>query len=62
MVVRVVTDSTSDLPSDVAERLGITVVPLNVHFGSEVYKDGVDMPADTFYERLTNGLVVFSTD
>lgn len=61
MVVRVVTDSTSDLPSDVAERLGITVVPLNVHFGSEVYKDGVDMSADTFYERLTNGLVLPKT-
>ena len=41
MPVKVVTDSTSDLPPELAESLGITVVPLNIHFGSEVYKDGV---------------------
>ena len=55
MAVKIVTDSTSDLPLDLAERLGITVVPLNVHFGTEVFKDGIDITADQFYERLITG-------
>ena len=41
MTVRVVTDSTADLPPALAQELGITVVPLNVHFGTEVYRDGL---------------------
>ncbi len=52
MAVRVVTDSTSDLPRDLAQGLDITVVPLNVHFGAQVYRDGVDMLPDEFYRRL----------
>ena len=52
MAVKVVTDSTSDVPQDLAESLDITVVPLYVHFGTETFKDGVDLSADDFYERL----------
>ena len=54
MAVRVVTDSTADLPAALAEELGITVVPLNVHFGTEVYRDGVDISPDQFYARLVS--------
>ncbi|MSP78551.1 MAG: DegV family protein [Dehalococcoidia bacterium] len=61
MTVRVVTDSTSDLPPDVAARLGITVVPLNVHFGTEMLKDGVDILPDAFYKRLVSGTVLPKT-
>jgi DegV family protein with EDD domain len=53
MPVRVVTDSTSDIPPAIARELGITVVPLTVVFGEESFKDGVDIDAPTFYERLT---------
>lgn len=52
MTVKIVTDSTSDLPYELAEDLGITVAPLNVHFGTETYKDGVDITAEEFYQRL----------
>lgn len=52
MAVRVVTDSTSDLPEDIRDRLGITVVPLTVAFGDEVFKDGVNIDAETFFQRL----------
>ena len=55
MAVKVVTDSTSDLPPDLAASLGITVLPVNVHFGTTVFKDGVEMTADEFYERLVTG-------
>jgi len=54
MAVRVVTDSTSDIPAQVAQELGITVVPLYIHFGNEVHRDGVDISAAEFYARLVN--------
>ncbi len=53
MAVRIVTDSTSDLPAGVVEQLGITVVAQNVHFGTETYKDNVTITPDTFYEMLS---------
>ncbi len=53
-MIKIITDSTSDLPKEIADELGITVIPLNVHFGEEVYKDGVDIFPDKFYPRLEN--------
>ena len=55
MAVKVVTDSTADIPPELAQSLGITVVPCNVNFGTETFKDGVDLSAEEFYERLING-------
>jgi len=51
-MVKVVTDSCSDIPGHIAQALGITVVPLGVSFGDEIYQDGVDISADEFYARL----------
>jgi DegV family protein with EDD domain len=50
--VRIVTDSTSDIPPHVAQQLGIRVVPLCVVFGEEALKEGVEISHDLFYERL----------
>ena len=55
MAIRVVTDSVSDIPADIVEELGITVVPAYVRFGNEVYKDGVELTTDQFFDRLMNG-------
>jgi DegV family protein with EDD domain len=52
MKVAVVTDSTSDLPAEVAEDLGITIVPAQIQFGDKAYRDGVDMGNEEFYRRL----------
>ena len=52
MTVKVVTDSTADIPAELAREMGITVVPLYVHFGRETHQDGVDISADEFYRRL----------
>ena len=52
MGVKVVTDSTADLPPALAGWLGVTVVPANVHFGEEVYRDGLEITGDRFYQRL----------
>jgi DegV family protein with EDD domain len=58
MAVRVVTDSVADLPPQVAQELGITVVPFNVRFGTEVYRDGIDLTTEQFYERLKDGKIL----
>ena len=52
MAVRVVTDSTCDLPAALVAELGIIVVPLTVVFGDEALLDGVEIDANAFYERL----------
>jgi DegV family protein with EDD domain len=50
--VGIVTDSVADLPPQVAEELGIIVVPLVVRFGTELYRDGLDLNPDQFYGKL----------
>lgn len=50
--VAIVTDSASDLPPDIAESSGIRVVPLTVTFGSRPLLDGVDLPAEAYWDRL----------
>lgn len=61
MTVKIVTDSSVDLPAQLAEELGITVVPLYVRFGNEVYRDQIDISADEFYQRLQHDPVHPST-
>ena len=51
-MVRIVTDSTADLTQEQQQAAGITVVPLNVHFGDQVFRDHVDLTADEFFRRL----------
>jgi DegV family protein with EDD domain len=52
MTVRLVTDSTADIPQDQAQAAGITVVPLTVFFGDEAYLDGVELDNASFYSKL----------
>ncbi|MDA1173467.1 MAG: DegV family protein [Chloroflexi bacterium] len=55
MSVKIVTDSTSDLPEEIVKELGVTVVPLSVFFGEEAYKDGIEITREEFFKRLTSG-------
>ncbi|MCG7407590.1 DegV family protein [Paenibacillus sp. ACRRX] len=50
--VRIVTDSTADIPLELRERYGIEMVPLKVHFGQEMYKDAITIEPDQFYDKL----------
>lgn len=50
--VRIVTDSTADLPSELARRLDVAVVPLRVQLGERVLRDGVEIAPAAFYELL----------
>jgi DegV family protein with EDD domain len=52
MPVKIVTDSSADLPDELAEEMGISVIPLYVRFGDEVHRDRVDITEDEFYQRL----------
>jgi DegV family protein with EDD domain len=50
--VKIVTDSTADLPPELVRELDIAVVPLTVVFGDRAYKEGIDIDHDTFYRLL----------
>jgi DegV family protein with EDD domain len=50
--VQIVTDSTADLPPDLAAAHGIAVVPLTVAFGPESFRDRVDLQPGQFYGLL----------
>lgn len=52
MSIKIVTDSTCDLPHDITASLGVTVVPLYINVGQESYLDGIDMSRKEFYQRL----------
>ncbi|GGE16730.1 fatty acid-binding protein DegV [Marinithermofilum abyssi] len=50
--VHVVTDSTADIPAELAAELDITIVPLKVHMQGKSYLDGVTIQPEEFYQRL----------
>ena len=52
MAIRIVTDSSADLPAHLAERWNITVLPCYVVADDQTYRDGIDISADEFYHRL----------
>lgn len=60
--VRILTDSTSDIPPEVASRLHITVVPAYVQIGNRSYRDdGTALSRDTFYAQLPTMATVPTT-
>lgn len=54
--VKIVTDSTCDLPRELIEEYGISVIPLNVNFEGKSYQDGVDLFPGTFYRMLSKAV------
>ena len=54
MNIKVVTDSTCDLPQDVIRKLDITVVPLYINIGDKGFLDGIDITRKDFYTNLPN--------
>jgi DegV family protein with EDD domain len=50
--IALVTDSTANLPPEMAARYGVRVVPVYVNFGVESFKDYEEMPPARFYEKL----------
>lgn len=52
MATQIITDSSIDFPEELLNELNVKVVPLNLLFGDEEYKAGVDLDSPTFYQKL----------
>src|SRR6266508_6304046 len=59
--VAIVTDSTAYLPEEHLKQYHITVTPLSVIWGNEVYRDGVDILPAEFYKRLAESKIMPTT-
>ena len=55
MTTRIVTDSNSQFPAELAARYGVEVVPLQVSVDGEAFAEGTELTADDFYERFAGG-------
>ena len=59
--VAIVTDSSTYLPQEIADDLGLKVVPLTLHWDDKSYCDGVDIDAEEFYEKLSTSSTIPTT-
>jgi DegV family protein with EDD domain len=61
MTVKIITDSLSDIPQEISKKLDITIIPLQVLFGMECFRDGIDITNEQFYTRLISSKVLPTT-
>ncbi len=62
MTIKIITDSTSDIPKHLVEELNIEIVPLTVNFPDESYKDdGLELTNDEFFKKLKESAELPST-
>lgn len=61
MAIRIITDSTSDIPQEHQQQLGIDIVPLTVIFDGKKYTDGVDLKKEQFYDMLSKSTTLPTT-
>ncbi len=59
--VAIITDSTAYIPAEMLRGLPVSVAPLQVIFGDEVYHDGITIKPDEFYTRLQQSKINPST-
>ena len=55
MTIKLVTDSTCDLPNDLFEKYDVSIVPMSIHFGEESFLENVTIHPDTFYDKVLHG-------
>lgn len=51
-MIKIVTDTLSDMPAELAGKLGVTLIPIYVHLGDETYQDSVDITPDEFFQKI----------
>jgi len=61
VAVRIVTDSTCDLPLDILKELDIAVLPMHLLFGTKSYREGIDISTDEFYQKMLHESVYPTT-
>lgn len=49
--IKIIADSTSDIPKELIEELGIEIIPVNLVLNGKIYLDGIEMPVEEFYKR-----------
>lgn len=59
--IKIVTDSTADIPLALAHELGIEVVPMHLHLGDQTFRAGLDITNDQFYQLLQDGRMKATT-
>jgi len=59
--VAIITDSSAYLPDEIVKELDLHVVPMTLHWDGESYRDGVDIRAEAFYERLGSSNTIPTT-
>lgn len=59
--IKIVTDSSADIPPALVHELGIEVVPVNIHVDDRIYRSGVDLSHEQFYEWFQNGSHAITT-
>ncbi len=59
--IKIVTDSTADLPKEIYEKYDIEVLPLLINFGEESYLDGVEINTNEVFERIKNDNILPTT-
>ena len=52
MSVKIIVDSTCDFEPEERQALGIEMIPLTVQFGEEIFRDGIDITKEEFFQRL----------
>lgn len=57
--MKIVADSVSDMSENVAQELDITILPLLLRFGKEIYRDGIYLSSEEFYQNLVTGKTFF---
>ena len=50
--VKVIVDSTADLPQELAEKYDIDIVPVYIHYEDKIYADGIDLKVEDYYKML----------
>lgn len=60
-MVKIITDSTSDLTPEIARELGVTMLPLTVMFGTESYREQIDITPAEFFDKLVKSKVFPTT-
>lgn len=53
-MIKILTDSTSDLTNELQKNYDIDVIPMTIYFGEDHYIDGVDFTHDAFYQKLSS--------
>jgi DegV family protein with EDD domain len=53
-LIRIVSDSAAQLDPELAQDLGVTVLPLEISFGTQKFREGVDITVEEFFHRATH--------